>query len=74
MIPNEQSYCELDPEVDKWGIPVLRFHWQWGENEIKMARDMQETFRAIMEAAGGTVLHGKFVPMATIHMESRMAA
>lgn len=57
MIPNERSYCELDPEVkDKWGIPVLRFHWQWGENEIKMASDMQETFRSIIEAAGGTVV------------------
>jgi choline dehydrogenase-like flavoprotein len=56
MIPNEKSYCELDPKVvDRWGIPVLRFHWQWGENEIKMAEDMQKTFRAIVETAGGTV-------------------
>jgi len=55
MIPNEKSYCEIDPAVvDQWGIPVLRFHWQWGDNEIKMAKDMQETFRAIVEAAGGT--------------------
>ena len=34
---------------------MLRFHWKWGENEIKMAADMQETFRSIIEAAGGTV-------------------
>jgi len=55
MIPNEQSYCEIDPvTVDRWGIPVLRFHWQWSDNEIKMARDMQETFRDIVETAGGT--------------------
>jgi choline dehydrogenase-like flavoprotein len=54
MIPNEKSYCEIDPDtVDQWGIPVLRFHWQWDENEIKMAKDMQETFRAIVETAGG---------------------
>ena len=57
MIPNENTYCDIDPEVvDEWGIPVLRFHFQWGENEIKMARDMQETFRAIVEAVGGTYL------------------
>jgi len=37
---------------------VLRFHWQWGENETRMANDMQETFRSIIEAAGGTVHHG----------------
>jgi len=55
MIPNLNSYCEIDPNtVDEWGIPVLRFHWQWSDNEIKMARDMQLTFRAIVEAGGGT--------------------
>lgn len=55
MIPNEQTYCEIDPNVvDEWGIPVLRFHFQWGESEIKMARDMQQTFREIVEAGGGT--------------------
>lgn len=57
MIPNEKTYCEIDPSVvDQWGIPVLRFHFQWGENEIKMAKDMQETFQQIVEAAGGTYL------------------
>ncbi len=55
MIPNENCYCEIDPTVvDKWGIPVLRFHWQWGDNEMKMARDMQEVFREIVHAGGGT--------------------
>lgn len=57
MIPNEKTFCELDPSaVDEWGIPVLRFHWQAGENEFKMVKDMQETFRAIVEAGGGTYL------------------
>src|SRR5579863_2091883 len=55
MIPNPNSYCEVDPNtLDEWGIPVLRFHWQWSDNEIKMAKDMQETFRSIVEAGGGT--------------------
>jgi choline dehydrogenase-like flavoprotein len=57
MIPNQDTYCEIDPSVvDQWGIPVLRFHFKWGDNEIKMAKDMQETFRAIVEEAGGTYL------------------
>ena len=57
MIPNEHCYCDLDPDVvDEWGIPVLRFHWRWGDNEIRMARDMQQTFRSIVEACGGTYL------------------
>jgi choline dehydrogenase-like flavoprotein len=76
MIPNQDCYCELDPEVkDKWGIPVLRFHWQWGENEIKMAQDMQATFRQIVEAAGGTVIRGtRRHPEPAIPDESNAAA
>jgi choline dehydrogenase-like flavoprotein len=57
MIPNQNSYCDIDPDtVDQWGISVLRFHWAWDNNEIKMAKDMQETFQAIVESAGGTYL------------------
>jgi choline dehydrogenase-like flavoprotein len=57
MIPNENSFCEIDPNViDEWGIPVLRFHFQSSPNDFRMARDMQETFRAIVEAAGGTYI------------------
>jgi choline dehydrogenase-like flavoprotein len=54
MIPNPDTYCEIDPYVvDKWGIPVLRFHFKWSDYELRQAQDMQETFRAIIEAAGG---------------------
>jgi len=54
MIPNKDSYCELDPEVkDKWGIPVLKFHWKWSSHEINQAAHMQKTFAAMIEAAGG---------------------
>jgi choline dehydrogenase-like flavoprotein len=54
MIPNENSYCEIDPSVkDKWGIPVLRFHWQWSEHELRQAAHMQSTFGDIIEAMGG---------------------
>jgi choline dehydrogenase-like flavoprotein len=56
MIPNEKSYCEIDPEVvDRWGIPVLRFHWEWSEHELKQARHMQRTFKDLIETMGGTV-------------------
>ena len=54
MVPNPDTYCEIDPEVvDQWGIPVLRFHFRWGEYELRQAKDMQDTFKAIVEAAGG---------------------
>lgn len=56
MIPNEHSYCEIDPQVkDKWGIPVLRFHWKWSEHETRQAVHMQRTFASIIEAMGGRV-------------------
>jgi choline dehydrogenase-like flavoprotein len=56
MIPNEDSYCELDPVVkDKWGIPVLRFHWKWSEHELRQAAHMQQTFADIIAAMGGRV-------------------
>src|SRR5260370_832225 len=54
MIPNPDTYCEIDPDVvDQWGIPVLRFHFRWSDYELRQAQDMQQTFRAIVEAAGG---------------------
>ena len=56
MIPNDDSFCELDPTVkDKWGIPVLRFHWKWSEHETRQAKHMQDTFAQMIEAMGGKV-------------------
>jgi choline dehydrogenase-like flavoprotein len=57
MIPNENSYCEIDPQgKDRWGIPTLRFHWQWSDHETRQAVHMQKTFAAIIEAMGGRVM------------------
>jgi choline dehydrogenase-like flavoprotein len=59
MIPNEHSFCEIDPNVkDRWGIPVLRFHWRWSDHELNQVRHMQETFRAILETMGGQIATG----------------
>ena len=53
MIPNEDIYCEIDPTVvDRWGIPVLRFHFKWTDYEYKQVKHMQETFRAIIQRDG----------------------
>jgi choline dehydrogenase-like flavoprotein len=62
MIPNDDSYCEIDPSVvDQYGIPVLRFHWKWTDHEYNQVKHMQETFRAIIAEMGGQV----FSPMPT---------
>lgn len=56
MIPNEDSYCEIDPDVtDRWGIPVLRFHWKFTDYEFLQVKHMQDTFRGIIEEMGGEV-------------------
>jgi choline dehydrogenase-like flavoprotein len=55
MVPNPDTYCELDPDtIDQWGIPVLRFHFKWSEYELRQAKDMQETFKSVIEMMGGT--------------------
>lgn len=59
MIPNDHTYCELDPVVkDKWGIPALRFHWRWGEHELRQAAHMRQTFLALIDRLGGTPVSG----------------
>ena len=56
QIPNENCYCELDPTAkDKYGIPVLRFHWKWTDHEINQVKHMQETFRGLVSEMGGEV-------------------
>jgi choline dehydrogenase-like flavoprotein len=57
MVPNDQTYCELDSSVvDTYGIPVLRFHFRFSEHEYLQAKHMQETFREIIHELGGSPL------------------
>ncbi|MGN7719533.1 GMC family oxidoreductase [Chitinophaga sp. 22620] len=59
-IAREDNYCEIDPSVvDKWGIPVLRFHYTWSEHEIKQAKHMHDTFEQIIHEMGGIPLGTK---------------
>jgi choline dehydrogenase-like flavoprotein len=52
-LPNRQNRVTLDPEVrDRWGIPALRVHMKWGENEKALLSDMAQTAGEMLEAAG----------------------
>ena len=54
------NYCEIDPDtVDKYGIPVLRFHYKWTEHEVKQAKHMHDTFEEILTGMGGVLLGQK---------------
>ncbi len=58
MIPNPDTYCEIDPDVvDRWGIPVLKFHFKWTDAELKQVEHMEQTFTQILEAMGGKPVH-----------------
>jgi choline dehydrogenase-like flavoprotein len=58
-IAREDSYCEIDPTVvDKYGIPVLRFHTTYTDYEIKQAKHMKETFSEILHSMGAVVTWG----------------
>jgi choline dehydrogenase-like flavoprotein len=59
-IPQYDNYCEIDPEtVDKYGIPVLRFHYKWTEHEVKQAKHMHDTFEEILTGMGSVLLGSK---------------
>ena len=59
-VPQYNNRCELDPVVvDEWGIPVLRFDYQWTQQEINQSRHMQDTMEELLEASGGVMLGSK---------------
>ena len=62
-IARKENYCEIDPNVvDKFGIPVLRFHYTWSNDEIRQAKHMQDTFQELLHQMGAIIpkgdLHG----------------
>lgn len=60
MIPNSDSFCELDPNLkDRWGMPVLRFHWKWGDTELRQAAHAQRTFKGLFDQLGGKLIVGQ---------------
>jgi len=56
MIPNAQSYCEIDPVLkDRFGIPALRFHFASSDQERNMVDHFHKTTQDIVSALGGTL-------------------
>jgi len=47
------NYVEIDPSVvDTFGIPVLRIHMTYGENEMALVKAMADDAAEMLEAAG----------------------
>jgi len=52
-LPNHNNYAELDKEkVDAWGIPVLKIHCAFGDNEYAIRKDMSIAGAEMLAAAG----------------------
>ena len=51
-----ENHVEIDPDgtVDAWGIPVLKVHMAFGDNEKAMMKDMAASAAEMLEAAGAT--------------------
>ena len=53
MLARWDNYVEIDRKVvDAWGIPVLKIHCRWSENEIEMAKDARENLLALFRKLG----------------------
>lgn len=76
-IPQENNYCEIDnTTVDEFGIPVLKFNYQWTDHEVKQVKHMHDTFEEIFHNIGAVPLgdkpgkeqnHGILAPGKIIH-------
>ena len=59
-IAKRENRCEIDETtVDQFGIPVLKFTYQWSDYEILQAKHMQDTFEEIIDGMGGIAFGDK---------------
>ncbi len=58
-LPRKTNYVELDEHnLDPLGLPQLKIHFSYGENEAKMAKHAHEQAVTMVKAAGGKVVRG----------------
>jgi choline dehydrogenase-like flavoprotein len=58
VLSRYENQVDLDPvRKDKWGIPVLRFNYKFGDNERAMCEDMAATAQEMFEQAGFEIVN-----------------
>jgi choline dehydrogenase-like flavoprotein len=63
VLARYQNHVELDPNtVDIYGIPVLRIHMNWSDNERAMIPDMAQSAAEMLDAAGAKNIRPWTVP------------
>jgi len=70
-LPNPDNFLAIDKgKVDAWGIPTLKIHCKWRDNELAIYKDMGVTAAEMLEAAGAkdiTVSTAQSLPGEGIH-------
>jgi glucoside 3-dehydrogenase (cytochrome c) catalytic subunit len=58
VLARYENQVDLDPvRKDKWGIPVIRFNYHFGDNEKKMCEDMAAAAQEMFEQAGFEIVN-----------------
>jgi len=67
-LPDQRNFVALDPQVvDAWGIPALRIHIAFGDNEKAMLQDMANAAAEMLEASGGKNIKPRVTPRWASH-------
>src|ERR1700682_1173125 len=54
-LPNRENFIEIDKEkADAWGVPTLKIHCAFGDNEKALLQDMALQASEMLAAAGAT--------------------
>lgn len=54
-LPRHENRVALDARrTDQWGIPLVRVHWSWSENEKALREDMKTQAAEMLAASGCT--------------------
>src|SRR6202140_2766405 len=57
-LPNRDNFIEINKEQnDAWGIPTLKIHCAFGDNEKALLQDMSIQAAEMLTAAGATEIH-----------------
>ncbi|MFK2821149.1 GMC family oxidoreductase [Flavobacteriaceae sp. LMIT009] len=70
-LPNYNNKISLDPlKKDKWGIPLVKIHFRYGENEFAMMRHMTQVCEEILLESGFNTVksyRSRPVPGSAVH-------
>jgi choline dehydrogenase-like flavoprotein len=63
VLPRYENFVEIDKDVvDVYGIPTLKIHMAWSDNERAMIPDMAASATEMLEAAGAKNIHPYQIP------------